>query len=403
MDNFMDISIVLSDRLSERASHIQPAQTLAIAARAKQMKKEGIDVVSFSTGEPDFDTPEPISEVGVEAIRSGFTHYTDAKGTPELRKAVANKFVRENGLPSTPSTVLVSSGGKHSLFNTMMAILNPGDEVIIPAPYWVSYPEMVRLLGGVPVILETSAEERYKITIDQLLAAITPNTKALIINSPSNPTGSMYTPDQLREIGKLVADVGFYVISDELYEKIIHVDINHFSIGSMPELATLAITVNGVSKAWAMTGWRIGFMTGPEDVVKAASAIQSQTTSNPCSISQKAALEAIFNSADEATRLREAFTKRREFMGSLLAEIPDIKYPAPDGAFYYFIDASSYRTDRTPDSIALAEYLLVEHHVAVVPGVAFGDDRGFRISYACSDDDIRKGVERIAQGLANLR
>ena len=396
------MTITENRRLSERAKIIKPAQTLAIAARAKGMLKEGIDVVSFSTGEPDFDTPRSISEVGIEAINSGFTHYTDAKGIPELRQAVAEKFQKENGIPSTADTVLVSSGGKHSLFNAMMSIINPGDEVIIPAPYWVSYPEMVSLLGGKPVVINTNAEDRFKISLDQLREAITPATRAMIINSPSNPTGSMYTPDELREMALVAADAGIFVISDELYERIIYGTVEHFSVGSLPELKDLAITVNGVSKAWAMTGWRIGFMTGPEDIMRAASAIQSQTTSNPCSISQKAALEAVVNGKDEAERLRNAFAGRRELMGSLLAEIPGITYPVPDGAFYYYINAESYRSERTPDSIALAEYLLIEHHVALVPGAAFGDDRGFRLSYACSDEDIKKGVERLARGFEEL-
>ena len=399
----MDTTVTTRNRLSDRAELIKPAQTLAIAARATAMKKEGIDVISFSTGEPDFNTPQDISAVGIEAINSGFTHYTDAKGIVELRKAVAEKFVSENGIPATPDTVLVSSGGKHSLFNGLMSIINPGDEVLIPAPYWVSYPEMVTLLGGKPVILETSAADRFKVTADQIREGITPKTRALILNSPSNPTGSMYTPDELKEFGTIIEEAGIYVISDELYEKIIYGTVEHFSIGSLPELADLAITINGVSKAWAMTGWRIGFMTGPADVLKAAGAIQSQTTSNPCSISQKAALEAILHGSEDAERLRQKFEKRRELMGSLLKEIPDISYPIPDGAFYYFIDAEEYRTDRTPDSIALAEYFLVNYHVAIVPGEAFGDDRGFRLSYACSDEDIQNGVERIAEGLRALR
>lgn len=399
----MERTLTEQSRLSDRAQLIKPAQTLAIAARATAMRKEGIDVVSFSTGEPDFNTPEGICAVGIEAITSGFTHYTDAGGIVELRRAVAEKFVAENGIPATAETVLVSSGGKHSIFNAMMAIINPGDEVIIPAPFWVSYPEIVMLLGGTPVILETSASDRYKVSLDQFRDAMTPKTKAIIINSPSNPTGTMYTPEELTAVGRLAADAGVYLISDELYEKIIYGSVPHFSPGSLPELADLAITINGVSKAWAMTGWRIGFMTGPADVVGAAAAIQSQTTSNPSSISQKAALEAILHGADAAEGLRQSFAKRRELMGSLLAEIPGIAYPIPDGAFYYFIDAEEYRTERTPNSIALAEHLLVNHHLAIVPGEAFGDDRGFRLSYACSDEDIRKGMERLARGLAELR
>ena len=390
-------------RLASRMEAIKPATTLAIASRAKEMRREGKDVVSFSTGEPDFDTPEVISSAGIDAIQQGFTHYTDASGIPELREAVAEKLTTENNIPCTAKDVLVSSGGKHSLFNAMMAIIDPGDEVIIPAPYWISYPEMVSLLGGKPVCLQTNPEDHYKITVSQLRDAITPRTKAIIINSPSNPTGMMYTPDELRSFGSVALDAGAYIISDELYEKIIYRDIQHFSLGSVPELRDLVITVNGVSKAYAMTGWRIGFMTGPADVIAAASAAQSQTTSNPCSISQKAALTALQKGAEDIVRMREAFRKRRTLMGSMLREIPGLSFPEPDGAFYYFVDVSSYIGNQFSDGNKLAEYLLNEHLVAYVPGSAFGDERGMRLSYACSDEDIRKGVSRLAEGFSKIK
>lgn len=394
---------VSKGRLAARMKRIKPASTLAVAARTAQMRREGKDVVSFSTGEPDFDTPEVISRAGIEAITSGFTHYTDASGIVELREAVAQKFSLENGIPATAKNVLVSAGGKHSFFNAMMAILDPGDEVIIPAPYWISYPEMVTLLGGTPVPIRTTAQERYKITADRLRAAMTPKTKAIIINSPSNPTGVMYTPDELREFAEIAAEADVFLISDELYEKIVYGDVPHFSIGSIPELHSRAITINGVSKAYAMTGWRIGYMTGPEDVIAAAAAAQSQTTSNPSSISQKAALVALKEGEPDVIRMREEFRKRRELMGSLLREIPDITFPEPDGAFYYFIDVGSYLAGPVDTCDKLAEYLLTEHLTAFVAGSAFGDEKGIRLSYACSETDIRKGMERIAEGLAKLR
>lgn len=396
-------SAVSDRRLADRMKRVKPASTLAIAARTREMRRDGKDVVSFSTGEPDFDTPEIIGNAGIDAIRSGFTHYTDASGIPELREAIAEKFIRENGVRTTPKNVLVSAGGKHSFFNAMIAILDPGDEVVIPAPYWISYPEMVTLLGGTPVVLATEAEERYKITPERLRKAITPRTKAIVINSPSNPTGVMYTPDELREFGGIAAEAGVFLISDELYEKIVYGDVPHFSVGSIPELADYAITINGVSKAYAMTGWRIGYMTGPPDVIAAAAAAQSQTTSNPCSISQVAALAALRDGEAEATRMREEFRKRRELTGSMLREIPDIAFPEPDGAFYYFIDVSKYLNGPVDTCEKLAEYLLVEHLVAFVPGSAFGDERGMRLSYACCEEDIRKGLTRFAEGMLKLR
>lgn len=390
-------------RIASRMEHIKPASTLAVAARTAQMRREGKDVVSFSTGEPDFDTPDVISQAGIKAITSGFTHYTDASGIVELREAIAEKFTRDNNIPTTAKNVLVSAGGKHSFFNTMIAILNQGDEVIIPAPYWISYPEMVALLGGVPVPLRTTSANRYKITAEQLRGAITPRTKAIIMNSPSNPTGVMYTPDELREFAAIAAEADVFLISDELYEKITYGEIPHFSVGSVPELRSRAITINGVSKAYAMTGWRIGYMTGPEDVVAAAAAAQSQTTSNPCSISQKAALTALKEGEADVVRMREEFRARRELMGSLLQEIPGISFPKPEGAFYYFVDISSYLNGPITDCDKLAEYMLTEHLVAFVAGSAFGDNEGIRLSYACSEEDIRKGVGRIAEGLAKLR
>ena len=389
-------------RLSQRASEIRPAPTLAIASRARRMRLEGIDVVSFSTGEPDFDTPESIAAAGIEAIRSGFTHYTDATGIPELRAAVARKFVEENGVPSTAETVMVSSGGKHAIFNVLAAIVDPGDNVIVQSPYWVSYPSLVSILGGTPRILDTTFESGYRMTPEQLRSAIDERTRCIILNSPSNPTGVMYSPDELRTFAEIAREHGCYILSDELYEKIVYGTVEHFSVGSIEGLSDLVITVNGVSKAWAMTGWRIGYATGPADVIRAAGAIQSQTTSNPTSISQVAALAALTDGVDEAERLRQAFERRRGLVLEEMRDIEGFRFVPPDGAFYVYADISRLLGDRFSGSVDFSEYLLVDHAVAVVPGLAFGNDSGIRISYACSDEDIRKGMQRIREGVQRL-
>ncbi len=369
----------------------------------KRMQSEGIDIISFSTGEPDFPTPDVIKRAALAAIESNFTRYTQSEGIPELRRAAAGKFARDNAIPTDPSQVLISVGGKHSIFNALMAIVDEGDEVIVPAPYWTSYPELVRLVDGIPVILPTTAATRYKLSAEALRAAITPQTRAIILNSPSNPTGVMYSRTELEELAGVIAEAGIYVISDELYEKIIYDHNVHFSIGSIPALAELAVTVNGVSKAFSMTGWRIGYMRGPKDVIAAAARMQSQVTSNPPSISQKAALAALTEITDEVDVMVAAFARRRDLISSLVSEIPDVSFPHPDGAFYLFVDIRSYLCERTPDSVALASYLLREHHVATVPGAAFGDINAIRLSYACSERDIIEGVARLRRGLEELR
>lgn len=390
-------------RLSKRARSISESTTLAIAAETKRMQTEGIHVVSFATGEPDFPTPDLIRQAGIRAIEQNFTRYTQSEGIPELRAAIARKFERDNGIHVEPTQTLVSVGGKHSIYNALSAILDEGDEVIIPAPYWTSYPEMVRLVGGVPVIVETGSETRYKITPEMLRAHITPQSRAVILNSPSNPTGVMYSESELRELGHVIADAGLYVISDELYEKIVYDGNIHFSIGSMPELRDLAITVNGVSKAFSMTGWRIGYMCGPHDVMGAAARIQSQTTSNPTSISQKAALEALTGADDVVVWMSSKFRERRDLIGGLLREIEGVDFPYPDGAFYIFLKVDSLYGPEVPDSTTLASRLLKEHRVATVPGIAFGDDSTIRLSYACSEEDIVEGMSRLRHGLEALR
>jgi aspartate aminotransferase len=368
----------------------------------KRMQSEGTHIISFSTGEPDFPTPDVVKRAAIAAIEKNFTRYTQSEGIPELRRAVAKKFTRDNAIPTEPSQVLVSVGGKHSIFNALMAIIDEGDEVILPAPYWTSYPELVRLAGGVPVIIPTTAGERYKVSAGRLREAMTPRTRAMIINSPSNPTGVMYSRAELEAIAGVVAEAGIYIISDELYEKIVYDGNIHFSIGSIADLSELAITVNGVSKAFSMTGWRIGYMRGPSDVIAAAARMQSQVTSNPASISQKAALAALTEITDEVDTMVAAFSRRRDLISSLVAEIPDVSFPHPDGAFYLFVDVAAYLGPRAPDTTALASYLLREHHVATVPGSAFGDDRAIRLSYACSEADIIEGTARMRRGLEEV-
>ncbi len=389
-------------RLSARALEMKPAETLAIAARARQMTKEGIDVISFSTGEPDFDTPVIIADAGVEAIRSGFTHYTDAVGIPELRSAIASCFTERNGIPSSADRVIVSSGGKHAIFNVLAAILDSGDEVLFQTPYWVSYPSLTRINGGIPKPIRTSPATGYKMTPQDVRAAISEKTRCIIINSPSNPTGVMYSEEELRAFAEIAIENNCYLLSDELYERIVYGSVDHFSIGSIPEMENLAITINGVSKSWAMTGWRIGYATGPLDVIKAAGAIQSQTTSNPCSISQKAALKALTDGDNDAIELREAFRTRRDLMREGLQKVEGIKVTEPAGAFYFFVDISNLLGETISSSLDISERLLEDQALALVPGTAFGDDAGLRLSYACSDDDIVRGMERFAQGIARL-
>jgi aspartate aminotransferase len=395
-------SSAIARRLSRRSSSVGESATLAVAAEMKRMQSEGTHIISFSTGEPDFPTPDVVKRAAIAAIEKNFTRYTQSEGIPELRRAVAKKFTRDNAIPTEPSQVLVSVGGKHSIFNALMAIIDEGDEVILPAPYWTSYPELVRLAGGVPVIIPTTAAERYKVSAERLRQAMTPRTRAMIINSPSNPTGVMYSRAELETIAGVVVEAGIYIISDELYEKIVYDGNIHFSIGSIADLSELAITVNGVSKAFSMTGWRIGYMRGPNDVIAAAARMQSQVTSNPTSISQKAALAALTEITDEVDTMVAAFSHRRDLISSIVAEIPGVSFPHPDGAFYLFVDVAAYLGPRTPDTTALASYLLREHHVATVPGSAFGDARAIRLSYACSEEDIIEGTARMQRGLEEL-
>jgi aspartate aminotransferase len=394
--------------IAKRALAIKPSPTLATAAKAKAMKAQGIDVVDFGVGEPDFDTPENVKQAGIKAIQSGFTKYTPAGGTDELKEAVVEKFKKDNGLHYEKSQVLISCGAKHSLYNIAEALFNPGDEVIIPSPYWVSYPDQVLLNDAVPVIVETTEEEGFKLSAKKLEEAITKKTKALVLNSPSNPTGLAYDKKTLEEIAAIAVRHKTYVISDEIYEKLIYDGFKHFSIASFgQEVKDLTIVVNGVSKSHAMTGWRIGYAAGPKDVITAMANIQSQSTSNPASISQKAAVEALRGPQDFIRTMNIEFDKRRKYMVERLNKIKGMSCLMPVGAFYAFPKVSqlygkSVNGRRIANSSELAAYLLEEAKVALVSGDAFGADAYIRLSYATSLDNITKGLDQIEQAVARL-
>ena len=395
--------------IAKRAQAIKPSPTLATAAKAKAMKAQGIDVVDFGVGEPDFDTPENVKQAGIKAIQSGFTKYTPAGGTDELKEAVIEKFKKDNDLAYEKSQVLISCGAKHSLYNIAEALFDPGDEVIIPSPYWVSYPDQVLLNDATPVIVETTEAEGFKLSAQKLEKAITKKTKALVLNSPSNPTGLAYDRKTLEEIAAIAVKHKIYVISDEIYEKLIYDGFTHFSIASLgPEIKDLTIVVNGVSKSHAMTGWRIGYAAGPKDVITAMANIQSQSTSNPCSISQKAALEALRGPQDFITTMNVEFDKRRKYMVERLNKIPGMSCLMPVGAFYAFPNVArlygkSIQGKTIKNSSDLATYLLEEAKVALVSGDAFGADPYIRLSYATSMENIQKGLDRIEKAVSELR
>ncbi|HEX9114182.1 MAG TPA: pyridoxal phosphate-dependent aminotransferase [Nitrospirota bacterium] len=395
--------------ISKRAQAVKPSPTLATAAKAKAMKAQGIDVVDFGVGEPDFDTPDNVKQAGIQAIQKGFTKYTPAGGTDDLKEAVIEKFKRDNGLTYEKSQVLISCGAKHSLYNIAEALFDPGDEVIIPAPYWVSYPDQVLLNDAVPVIVETTEEEGFKLSAKKLEKAITPKTKALVLNSPSNPTGLAYDRRTLEDIAALAVKRGIYVISDEIYEKLLYDGFTHTSIASLgPEIKNLTIVVNGVSKSHAMTGWRIGYAAGPKDVVSAMANIQSQSTSNPASISQKAAVEALRGPQDFIGIMNAEFDKRRKYMVKRLNAMPGVSCLTPVGAFYAFPRVSSLygksaNGKRIGNSSDLAAYLLEDARVALVSGDAFGADAYIRLSYATSLESITKGLDRIEAALQKIK
>ena len=377
--------------ISERAAQLTPSVTLSIDSKAKAMKAEGIDVCGFGAGEPDFDTPEHIKAAAIEALQAGFTKYTPSAGIPELRAAIAEKFAADNGLTYRAGQVVVSNGAKHSCYNAILATCQPGDEVIIPAPYWVSYPDMVRLVGAEPVIVPTMERNNWKMSAEDFENAMTPRTKMLIMNSPCNPTGSVYTREDLEAIVEVASGEDIYILSDEIYEKLIYDDAKHVSIASLSKEAyDLTITVNGFSKSYAMTGWRLGYLAAPEAVAKAVDSIQSHTTANPSAFSQRGALAALKGDQQCVADMREEFDMRRNYMIDRLSKIPNITAVKPQGAFYVLVNVSQLGLT----SQNFADRLLSKSNVAVVPGAAFGDDRTIRLSYATSIDIIKKGLDR---------
>jgi aspartate aminotransferase len=400
------MSAQIEHRLSQRASAIQPSATLAITARAKQMKSEGIDVIGFGAGEPDFPTPAHIVDAAIDALRNGDTYYVAKRGA-ELKNLICEKLKRDNGLDYSPKQVLVSSGAKHSLHNICQTLCEDGDEVILVAPYWVSYVEMVRLAGAEPVVINATAENGFKISPEELEASITPHTKAFMLNSPSNPTGAVYTPDEMAALAKILAKNNVYCISDEIYEELVYDDAEFKSMAAVDGMMDLTITVNGHSKAYSMTGWRIGYAAGPEQIIAKATSIQSHTTSNPTSFAQAGAAEALAKqdaSAAAVQEMRKAFIERRDFLVDALNALPGVECLKPQGAFYVFPDISGTfgRTlggVEVKDSTTFAQACLESARVALVPGVAFGADNFVRLSYATSMDNIKKGVDRLREML----
>ena len=395
-------------QLSDRLNRLAPSATLAMSQKSSEMKAQGIDVINMSVGEPDFNTPENIKEAAKKAIDDNFSRYSPVPGYPDLRKAIVAKLKNENGLDYTVNEVIVGTGGKQGICNVILALVNPGDEVIIPAPYWVSYPQMVKLAGGVPVIVNAGFDQDFKMTPEQLEAAITPKTKMLILCSPSNPTGSVYSKEELAALADVLRkhpDV--FVLADEIYEHINYIG-KHHSIAQEPGLKDQVIIANGVSKAYAMTGWRIGFLAGPEWIIKGCNKLQGQYTSGTCSVSQKAAEAAYTLDQSAVEEMRQAFERRRDLIVKLAKEVPGLEVNIPQGAFYLFPKCNSYfgksNGDKTiNNSTDFAMYLLEEAHVATVGGDAFGDPDCFRMSYATSDENIKEAIRRIKEALSKLK
>ncbi|MBO4416122.1 MAG: pyridoxal phosphate-dependent aminotransferase [Lachnospiraceae bacterium] len=395
--------------ISERAKRVKPSSTLAINDKAKQMKASGIDVVSFGAGEPDFPTPQNICDAAKKAIDDGFTKYTAASGIIELKEAICMKFKEFNGLEYEPRQIVISNGGKHSLTNIFTTIINPGEEVIIPAPYWLSYPEMVRLAGGVPKFVVCSKENGYKITAKELEEACNNNTKAFVLNTPNNPTGMLYTKEELEALAKVIVEKDIYCISDEMYENLVYTDEKPVSIASLnKEIYDRTITCSGMAKSYSMTGWRIGYTGSAPDVAKAMGSIQSHQTSNPNSIAQKAALEALVGPQDAVAKMRVEFSKRNDYMFSRISAMPYVDMIKPSGAFYAFVDVSrtfgmSYKGKKIDDVFVFADHLLNDFSCAVVPCSDFGFPTHMRLSYATSMENITKGMDRLEEFLNSLK
>ncbi|MFD1612862.1 pyridoxal phosphate-dependent aminotransferase [Sphingomonas tabacisoli] len=398
-------------RLSAALDRIHPSQTLAMTARVAELKRQGVDVIGLSAGEPDFDTPDFVKEAAIEAIRSGKTKYTNVDGTPELKDAIRGKFARENGLDYAANEIVVGVGGKHVIFNAIVATCEAGDEVVIPAPYWVSYPDIVAYSGATPVPIEAGASQNYKITPEQLDAAITPKTRWLILNSPSNPSGAAYSAEELKGLGEVLRrHEQVMVLSDDMYEHIFYADFPFTTLAQLcPDLKDRILTENGCSKAYAMTGWRIGYAGGPAWLIKAMAKLQSQSTSNPCSVAQAAAAAALNGPQDFLTERQEAFRKRRDMVVAMLNEAPGLHCPTPEGAFYVYPDASGCIGKTTPEGKRigtdedLINYFLDTARVAAVQGSAFGLSPAFRVSYATSERALREACTRIQEACAALR
>lgn len=393
--------------LSKLISSVEGSATLAITALVKKLKAKGKDVLSFSAGEPDFPTPSFVKEAAIEAIRNNFTYYTANTGTPELLKAITGKLEKENGLTYTTQEILVSNGAKHSLYNVLMSVCNPGDEVIFQAPYWVSYPEMVKLCQAKSVIISAGPESDFKITPAQLEAAITPKTKVFLFNSPSNPTGATYTPEEVQALARVLVDKDIITVSDEIYEKITFDGVKHYSIAQYPGMKEKTVVINGLSKAYSMTGWRVGYAAGPKTIIDLAANLQSHSTSNACSVSQKAATAALTGPQDEIEMMARKFEERRNLVMNEVASVKDIVCPLPGGAFYIFFDVSkfygkSFNGTAINSSADMCTYLLAEENIGLVPGDAFGNDNCVRMSFACSDENIIEGIKRLKRGLEKL-
>ena len=395
-------------RISQRCQRVTGSLTLAIDAKAKEMKQKGIDVVGFGAGEPDFDTPEHIRKAAKDALDLGKTRYTPAAGMPELRQAICDKLKRDNGLDYVPQQIVVSNGAKHSLFNSFQALLEEGDEVIVPGPYWVSYPEIVRMAGGVPVIVEGREENNFKPTIDDFRAAVTDKTRAVVINSPNNPNGFVFTREELQAIGDLAIEKDLSIVSDEIYEFLVYDGAEHISIASLsPEIKERTIVINGMSKAYAMTGWRIGYTASPLNAAKAMTNFQSHSTSCPNSIAQYAALTALSGPDDQLKSMVAEFDRRRRRIVELINEIPGLSCKPPKGAFYVMMNIGGvfgkrYNGAPIVDSMSVTQLLLDNSHVAVVPGAGFGADAYVRLSYATSMENIEKGLARIKEFVGKL-
>jgi aspartate aminotransferase len=387
-------------RISNRAAALSPSMTLAIDAKAKQMKAEGLDVVGFGAGEPDFDTPQHIKDAAVAALAAGFTKYTPSSGIPELRQAISEKFRRDNQLEYDPSQIIVSCGGKHSCYNVILATCQEGDEVLLPSPYWLSYPEMIKLAGAQPVILATTDQTGFKVTPDQLRSAITSATRLFILNSPSNPTGAIYTPEELKVLGDICVEKGILIMSDEIYEKLIYNGARHVSVaGFSPDHQARTIIVHGLAKAYSMTGWRLGFLAAPAPIAKAIDAIQSHSTSNPTSFAQKGGVAALQGSQDHLHEWLKEYDRRRVYAWERLNRMPGLSCVNPNGTFYLFPNISSFGLG----SMEFCARLLDEEKVAAVPGIAFGAEGYIRLSYATSFASIEKGLDRMDRFVRQLK